>query len=221
MGIVDLDEDTSFMYNIDGSHVFVAPRKYVTKLPGSATVINNKKWYSVGDVSGHYYSCRISRDDSYLLVGYHGVQDYQLSSSPFLTKTSLASSIAFGPARSRLNAKPYLISDSGIAYGLVWRPSTQTNKFLKVKLNSENEITGAILFGTSCPTKLTLKFYLEYKTVWESSSHVTKQYSTVPESYLDVFIHPHFNATVIELHITEESICEGFQWDLTGRLTVL
>ena len=84
-----------------------------------------------------------TEEGKYLLSGYPGVEDSQLSSSRFFME-SLASSLAFGPALSRRGSSTFLEVDNALSgggidhYGAGWSPAFEMNKFLKVTLNNNN-----------------------------------------------------------------------------------
>ncbi|XP_041370518.1 uncharacterized protein LOC121384267 [Gigantopelta aegis] len=218
LGVVDVDHDQSYSRWIDGSDVVYEAFQQKRTSPGSTGLFVNSGW-TFNQERKQMYSCRITKQDSYLLSGYHGIQDFQLTSSPYLLLYSAISAIAFGPASSRRGSKAYIKTHTGLEYGSMWRPKPQEkNKFLKLTLNSENEITGVTVFGDTCSSP-SIKFHIKYKTFDESSSRDTKQYSIPPESEELVFISPHITATEIELRLTDNSVCVGFRWDLTGRLT--
>ena len=84
-----------------------------------------------------------TEEGKYLLSGYPGVEDSQLSSSRFYME-SLASSLAFGPALSRRGSSTFLevdkvqIDGKIDQYGVGWSPQFEMHKTLKVTLHNNN-----------------------------------------------------------------------------------
>ncbi|XP_041369819.1 uncharacterized protein LOC121383788 [Gigantopelta aegis] len=123
IGVVDVDHDQSYSRWIDGSDVVFSAFSWTHANPGSTGMSLPDLWITDYHHDAQLYSCRISNEDSYLVSGYHGIQDFQLTSSPYLTLYSTISAIAFGHASSRRGSKAYIKTDTGLEYGSMWRPN--------------------------------------------------------------------------------------------------
>ncbi|XP_041368276.1 polycystic kidney disease protein 1-like 2 isoform X2 [Gigantopelta aegis] len=215
IGVVDVDHDQSFSRWVDGSDVIIDNFNEKHGYPGSIGMLTKSGWTVKKYLGPSHYVCRERDYDSFLLTGFHGVQDYQLSSSPYLMRMSMASTIAFGTARSRRGSKAYLTSDSGEAYGLFWRPNSPTmpNKYLKLTTKLINVVTGVIVIGYKC-TNPKLKF----KVTNDTSSYKTRKYRFTVRAHSGNLqkINPTFSGKTITVEFDDTADCEGYQWDITG-----
>ncbi|XP_041370226.1 uncharacterized protein LOC121384071 [Gigantopelta aegis] len=219
IGVVDVDCDQSYNRWVDGTDVIFDKFNETRGYPGSSGLMSGRRWTFKNSLNGSNHFCRNADEDGYLLTGFYGIEDYQLTSSPSLVKTSLASVFAFGAARSRRGSKAYLTSDSGESYGLFWRPRdpTMKNKFLEVTLNKNwIAVTGVIVRGYSC-TNPTIKYRVTKGT--KTMSQENYKFSVPADSEKLQIVKPSFKTRTIGVELEDSADCEGYQWDIVGLLT--
>ncbi|XP_041369936.1 uncharacterized protein LOC121383904 [Gigantopelta aegis] len=220
IGVVDVDYDQSYSRWIDGTDVVFDKFEETRRYPGSIGLMSTDRW-TFKNSSDHFdILCRYGSQDGYLLTSFYGIELDQLVSSPSLVKKSLASISAFDVKRSLRGFKAYLTTDSGEPYGLFWRPKNPTmkNKFLEVMLKeNEIEIFGVVVIGYSC-TSSTVKYRLR-------KNHAPLQqkeykFSVPAHSEKLQFVKPSFKARRIGVQLDDSADCEGYKWDIVGKLTV-
>ncbi|XP_041369723.1 uncharacterized protein LOC121383695 [Gigantopelta aegis] len=218
IGVVDVDYDQSYSRWIDGTDVVFDKFEETRGYPGSIGFITGTRWTFKNSSHDRKILCNTGRQDGFLLTSFYGIEPDQLLSSPSLVKKSLASISAFDVKRSLRGLKAYLTTNSGESYGLFWRPKNpkMTNKFLEVWLKSiQIEINGVIVIGYSC-TWSTIKYRMRKNHALLQG----KEYTFSADSEELQFVKPSIIARRIGVQLDDSADCEGYKWDLVGKLTV-
>ncbi|XP_041369933.1 uncharacterized protein LOC121383901 [Gigantopelta aegis] len=217
IGVVDVDQDQSYSRWIDGTDVVFDKFEETRRYPGSIGLMSGNRWTFKNSSDGSKFLCRSGTVHGYLFTSFFGIDDYQITSTISLVKTSLASVYAFGPGRSRRGSKAYLTSDSGESYGLFWRPTdpTMKNKFLRVKLLHLFRVTGIFVKGYMCENPTITYTFRNRENDKESYMFSVPAHSETLQLVMPLTRSKHY-----ELKFDKSADCEGYHWDLVGEMTV-